>query len=319
MKEIRKQRQFNVNGYPIASLSSNDGSVGFYNGEGYFYLFDRIGRQLGIQKLDPVGFSDAEELEDFVVLTNLSGKSYYSNLNIAKIDILAKVEMPTSWNTKLFFIQNHKLYSWSFKKDFPTWISKFVNVEKIYPCGDLLLVMTTHHWFVMKQNGDFELLTDQVLPFTSASYLPRNNTFHFTLPAGELGLINLNDRLTEPFVTQGSGSGIKILGTSGRDKIAISCYNQLLFMIATSERFDAYSSLVVNNLHQFPLKAFQHQESPHFLIQEDLWNVSVWTPEADDCIWRAVFDSEVCYLKFNQSNFHVGLKSGDIHSFSFSL
>jgi len=314
---ISRSATFTLNGYPISSLRNERGDFGIFDGEGVFYYFDRNGAQLGLQRLSKIGFSDATDFGEFSILTGLDGKFYYSDFNVPLTDILSKVRHPCHWNGKLFFVNNERLYHWSFKKDFPVLVKDFHQVETIWPCGESLLVMTKTAWFVLMKDGKFELLTSDILPFTSCTYLPKNNTFHFILPRGEMAFVNLNTRLNEPYMTQATGNGLKILGTTSDDKVALSYFNQLIFMKAESSRFDEYSTVTVENLHSEPISVKAHPSRSLFLVQEDKSTAAIWEADSSQCLWRSSFEAELCYMSFRGSDFLLGFQNGFMGSFTF--
>lgn len=314
---IIRSATFTLNGYPISSLRNEREDFGVFDGEGVFYFFDRNGAQLGVQRLSKIGFSDALDFNQFSILTSLDGKFYYSDFKVPLIDILSKVKHPSTWNDKLFFVNNERLYHWTFKKDFPVLVKDFHQVEMIWSCGETLLVMTKTAWFLLMKDGRFELLTSDVLPFTSCTYLPKNNTFHFILPHGEIGLVNLNARLTEPYMTHATGNGLKILGTTSDDKVALSYYNQLIFMKAESSRFDEYSTVTVENLHSQPVSVKAHPSRSLFLVQEDKSTAAIWEADSNQCLWRSSFEAELCYMSFRGNDFLLGFQNGFMANFTF--
>lgn len=314
---VVRSASFTLNGYPISVIKNERGDFGAFDGEGQFYLFNRIGAQQGLQRLSKIGFSEAFEFENFSILKGLDGKCFFSDFQMPLVDILSKFSSPCYWNKHLFFVNNKKLYRWSFKKDFPTAVNQFSNVEKIWVCGELLLIVTHGQWFVLKTDGTFELLSNNIFPFTSCTFLPKNNTFHFVLPMGEIGLINLSARLTEPYVTQATGNGLKIIGTSHNDKVAFSYFNQLIYMKAESLKVDEYTTITVDNLPNEPIRVIPHVFMPMFLVQEDARTVAIWQADEGNCLWRSSFDSEICYLKFRQNDFVIGCENGFIASFDF--
>jgi hypothetical protein len=308
---------FNIQGYPLASIRAPGGNIGIYDGEGYFHLFDRNGAQLGQQRLSRTGFSDVREFEGFSILQTLEGKFFYSDFRTPLQELRLKIRHPTLWKNKIYFLQLGKLYHWSPDASFPEKVNAPEEIQLIWPCGDLLLLMTHAEWMLLDDKGDIELLTNEVLPFTSCTFLPKNSTFHFILPMGEMGFIDIKRRGAEPMVTQSGAPGVKILGTTASDQVAMSYANQLVFLKAQSDRYDEYMTTTVDTLPGTPLRACHHPSRPLSLVMEDANTAALWEAGSGQCLWRSAFEANLCYMNLRERDFLLGLTNGYMASFSF--
>lgn len=314
--DVIKKSSFILDGYPMATFMTENEEIVIFDGEGTKYHFDQNGKQLNIESISTIGFSDAVELERSALLRTLDGKLFYCDSQNPPGLIPSKSSSFCQWNNQVFFIQDHHLYSWNFEEESLKWDS-FQEVEELLPCGDSLLVINQSAWVLLDSSGDVKTLTREPLPFSSCAYLPKNNTFHFVLPNGALGVMDLSQRDTDPYVTVGTGHSLRIVGTSGEDKVALSYLNQLVFMKATDIAPDAYVSLTVENLHSIPIKVLAHLHKAIFLVQEDQNTIAIWEADSSNCLWRGCFDNEICYMRLFENNFLLGFSNGEMINFVF--
>jgi hypothetical protein len=308
---------FKIDGYPLCVLRDSLGNYIVYDGEGEKYCFNQSGKELRRENLHALGFSEAFKFDGSVILKSLNGFCYYSNPDISLLPLKSKFIQPHFWNQNIYFVSHGSIYFWKQDLSEPVRVTEIENVEKLWPCGELLLVVTREKWLVLSIDHSVELLTLDALPFKSCTFLPYNNTFHFVLPRGQMALIDLSCRGVEPFVNQASGIKLKILGTTGDDRMAISYSNQLIFLKAESLRIDEYSTITVEDLPTEPKTVLAHSTLSIFLVQEDDHTAAIWLADESRCLWRSSYESSICYLNFREHDFLIGLQNGFFTNISF--
>ncbi|NOT79981.1 MAG: hypothetical protein HOP07_13380 [Bacteriovoracaceae bacterium] len=308
--------------YPLGILENEDQSFSVYSGEGHRFHYDYKGVKLGEVTISSVGFNNVSEAESFAILTCLSGEVSISKLPDLNKKLGKKITFPILINEVLYFIKDQLLYFCRFKESFSIQrVEKITHVEQLYKCGDKVFVVCEMGWFLIGEEFSPKFLGQYFVTISSAAYMSKNSTFHFTLSSGEMGILHLNmdsSIIEEPMITQAAGPFIKILGSCDSDKIAMSYYNQLVLLISNSEQADQYINVIIDKLKEIPKKVLNHKSEPYFLVQEDNRSASLWTTLLPEAIWKQEFNADICYMKFSVSFFYIGCTDGAIHVYNFS-
>lgn len=315
LDDIRVQSNFAVDGFPIACHRVSADRYIVATGEGSVYLCEDEGPVGFLAELHPVGLMHFFDLSPFYFAQAIDGTCFLADRDLKFTLLGKKLTYPTLWQGCVYYIRDHRLFS-HLSLEVP--ICPLKGIELIWSCGEVLMIMTASDWWVLKKDGQVSLVLKEVLPFTSCAYLVKNNTFHFVMPRGALGLVNLSGIEKQAYVTQGSEGLLTISGVTAGEFLALSFMDQLIFMQALSERFDEYETYVCAGLPSRPLRCLAHPRELLFLVQEDPHTLAIWDVKAQECLWRVMLEEAISCLSLWEGGFAVGLRSGELKTYALS-
>jgi hypothetical protein len=315
--KIEREERFEVAGFPIAVLEGQAGELGVFDGEGGYTLFDRHGRKIGQHKLDPVGFSGATSGTHYTLLERLSGGKILASLRLPIVELPKHSSHFIEWNDGVFFNCGGRLFT--IHEENPQDLGLYLPaIDGLHLCKDQLLVRTKEGWFSVDPELSVRLLTSDWVPVTGGAYLEENRSFHFVLPHGEMGLIDLAADTPEFLVSNAAGSGLKCLGPVGNSAIAFLFHHEIFLLVKDPETTSGYATIVSKRPLGSPMKALASPDR-FFVTQDDLRNLSAWNFSDDFPLWMSEFEDEICETSLSRKSLTVALKSGTIHRYFYQL